>query len=546
MIALTQEIRELGERVARIEKEAAPLTEQAELRTAEKKALEAELEAGKNLLIQEERALQDKLREQKFSLLEREKAQTSLDILLRELKVLDEDKVTMTESLETLRRETASLEVEELRLNEGIESARKETADVREKDAEEERRYFELKAAGDLLNEKINGLRNESQNLLRRKEAMEAKISSMEHDIQSGESEIERLREYVKDLAVKVKDLETERLGGEKSLEDADTSLEDIRGKQDTLEKKLDGLRQEEESAKDARVKAEIHKAEIERDLVNLEESCWQELKKTLIELRAEMEAQPVAAEGTPAAEGEEIVETEDEILSEEEETGEIRSEGAPSENGETAAGPSSSEAVKPRRIGRKLKPVAELSEEEIETELEESRDALLRFKAVNLMAEEEFVDQKKRFDFLTAQRKDLRESIDSTQEAIRKIDEESKTQFLKAIKVVNENFNEIFGILFKGGAAEVKLLDAEKPPRKRRGDRGSTSRKAGPESGPPVGRREVPDLHGLHVRPVPLPSLPLLLPGRSGRGAGRAQPRTFPGAHEDHQARDAVHHHHP
>ena len=79
-------------------------------------------------------------------------------------------------------------------------------------------------------------------------------------------------------------------------------------------------------------------------------------------------------------------------------------------------------------------------------------------------MAEEEFLEQKTRHDFLVGQRQDLRESIHSTQEAILKIDEESKAQFLKALDEVNKNFLELFTALFKGGNAEVKLLEPDSP----------------------------------------------------------------------------------
>ncbi|MCJ7487796.1 MAG: AAA family ATPase, partial [Candidatus Aminicenantes bacterium] len=103
-------------------------------------------------------------------------------------------------------------------------------------------------------------------------------------------------------------------------------------------------------------------------------------------------------------------------------------------------------------------------TDEEVEKELEDARETLSRFKAVNLMAEEEYLEQKKRFDFLFDERRDLRESISSTEEAIRKIDEESKTQFLKALGEVNKNFQEIFQALFKGGNAEVKLLEPDNP----------------------------------------------------------------------------------
>jgi chromosome segregation protein len=79
-------------------------------------------------------------------------------------------------------------------------------------------------------------------------------------------------------------------------------------------------------------------------------------------------------------------------------------------------------------------------------------------------MAEEEYVGHKERFDFLVQQRDDLRQSIDSTQEAIRRIDEESQTRFLAALEEVNNNFQEIFGLLFKGGTAEISLQDESNP----------------------------------------------------------------------------------
>jgi chromosome segregation protein len=61
-------------------------------------------------------------------------------------------------------------------------------------------------------------------------------------------------------------------------------------------------------------------------------------------------------------------------------------------------------------------------------------------------------------------QRNDLRASIADTKEGLRKIDEESKNYFLKALEEVNRNFGEVFSLLFQGGSAEVKLTDPEFP----------------------------------------------------------------------------------
>jgi chromosome segregation protein len=79
-------------------------------------------------------------------------------------------------------------------------------------------------------------------------------------------------------------------------------------------------------------------------------------------------------------------------------------------------------------------------------------------------MAEEEYTAQKERFDFLIQQRTDLRDSIAQTKEAIRQIDEESRSRFLAALADINRYFQELFVTLFKGGAAEVKLLDENDP----------------------------------------------------------------------------------
>ena len=444
LIALTQEIRGLAEKAARLESEIAPLAAALEERTAQRQALETSLEAERARHFQEERALQDRLRERKFSLLEKEKAQASADILAGELEVLLRDKQSMSRKMDSLKAGLTAAESEERSLNERIETARKELAEVREKDSADERRFFELKSGRDVLGEKMNGLRQQIHGLARRKEATETKIASLEKEIRTGETEKARLADFILGLSERAKGHASERLICEKALEEKEADLQRVRKEQDELERKLQSLREEEEAAKDARVKSEIHKAEIDRDLVNLEETCWQDLKKTLVELRADMAAQAVLRAGAAAAPAEERVE-------------EAEEEAALSEEEEGAA-------PKPRRLLKKLRPVLELSDQEVEQELEEFRDAIQRFKAVNLMAEEEFLEQKKRYDFLIQQRQDLRESIDSTEAAIHKIDEESKTQFLKALEEVNANFRDVFGLLFKGGNAEVKLLEPDNP----------------------------------------------------------------------------------
>ncbi len=105
-----------------------------------------------------------------------------------------------------------------------------------------------------------------------------------------------------------------------------------------------------------------------------------------------------------------------------------------------------------------------EKTKEDIENSLSEIREKLEKIGSVNLMAEEEYNTQKKRYDFLVDQRQDLRESIQSTKKAIKKIDSESKAQFLNALIKVNNNFQHVFSILFKGGNAQIRLSDEDDP----------------------------------------------------------------------------------
>jgi len=237
-----------------------------------------------------------------------------------------------------------------------------------------------------------------------------------------------------------LKELEERVQTRQKELEEMESALNEVRAK--------------EEKAREERMQLEIRRAEIERDRVNLEETCWQELKKNLIELRQEIESKEKPGEGNEEAgesedisrglaeenEGEETEEPSEEIIEEK-----------PKEQ-------------KEKRKGKPLIPVGELTDEELEKELEAINETLLRYRAVNLMAEEEYLEQKKRYDFLVQQRQDLKDSIHSTEEAIKKIDEESKTQFLTALQEVNKNFQEIFALLFRGGTAEVKLLEPDNP----------------------------------------------------------------------------------
>ena len=86
------------------------------------------------------------------------------------------------------------------------------------------------------------------------------------------------------------------------------------------------------------------------------------------------------------------------------------------------------------------------------------------RLGPVNMMAIEQFDELEARHTFLTTQRKDLIDSIASTNEAIQRIDETSKIRFRAAFEAINRNFQETFSTLFGGGHAGITLIDEHDP----------------------------------------------------------------------------------
>jgi len=101
------------------------------------------------------------------------------------------------------------------------------------------------------------------------------------------------------------------------------------------------------------------------------------------------------------------------------------------------------------------------LSAEEAITTLRAKID---RLGPVNMMAIDQFDELESRHTFLTTQRKDLTESIAQTSEAIKRIDETTRTRFAEAFAQINKNFQEMFTTLFGGGRAGLTLIDENDP----------------------------------------------------------------------------------
>ena len=88
--------------------------------------------------------------------------------------------------------------------------------------------------------------------------------------------------------------------------------------------------------------------------------------------------------------------------------------------------------------------------------------NAVAALGAVNLAALDELTQARERHAFLQSQSSDLNEAIATLEDAIRKIDRETRTLLQDTFETVNRHFGTLFPELFGGGEARLVLTGDE------------------------------------------------------------------------------------
>jgi chromosome segregation protein len=112
---------------------------------------------------------------------------------------------------------------------------------------------------------------------------------------------------------------------------------------------------------------------------------------------------------------------------------------------------------------GLELEPLlAELAEDaepsKWQTQLAELSQKIIRLEPVNLAAIQEHAEQSQRKDYLDAQLTDLANALETLENAIKKIDKETRQRFKETFDRVNAGVQELFPRLFGGGHAYLEL----------------------------------------------------------------------------------------
>ena len=359
-----------------------------------------------------------------------------------------ENRERLARKAEVLATESARAQQERRTLEGREREARESVArqeDVRlaadERLALAQREFQNAREAAEVISRRVADARAAHAGLVERATALLTEVARQEDVIEELESRSaarqEEARQNQERRAVLRQAIENGKAQLDLDIEDLDRLRADVRNADERLSTLRVGADAEDAAIREARrslegVRAEVGELELvrvtaESDLAHVASTCVEAVQATLDQVLTEVEE---AERDGRAAPGEAMAdEPEEEAV---EEDGEAAP--APAQPPSEPATPDDAIAVLKAKIDR-LGPV-------------------------NMMAIEQFDELENRHTFLTVQRKDLRESIAATGEAIKRIDETSKERFREAFAVINRNFQETFAVLFGGGRAGLALID--------------------------------------------------------------------------------------
>ncbi len=394
------EIREIEKRKQEAVDKSAVVKQELEAEMAKQPGLKKSVEEGRTEL---NRLEKDIMREESNLATMKKNRETNLkrvEISESELEVLSMEQDKLQEEFELIDSRRGDAEKKYDILTRQREEYQTEVQGIKDEINRIEKDFLQKENSINLVKEKIASSRKNLKIMADNKKKLTANIAT-------NEQEIVKLNEEVKNVEVKVGDAshQIEELTGLKdelsekvSREEKEFKTFNDEIKQETAT--INSKRQKLTEMKDERQQLEIELSAIKKDLYQLEDLSFKELNTELSKIDT---------------------------------TG--------------------------------LEEFVDLDIKELEEEIHGSEDKLNKMREsnkLNFSAESEFEILTRDYDYLLTQKEDVIKSIQDMNEAIQKIDEESKASFLEAFYEVRKNFLKNFQILFEGGEAELAIIDDE------------------------------------------------------------------------------------
>jgi len=286
--------------------------------------------------------------------------------------------------------------------------------------------------------ERLQAARSDLRRIEAEAEELRSRINHNKLELYESHNRIDALTASLEEGATAAMQFEVERASLAELIDAGQMRLTLGRARTDELEKTLGEVRHATAAAHDHRGHIEVERARIESEAEHLTRSCFTELAMSIEDVvtSVELAGNQAPEVGTQSPE--------DEIVDEHRSGGAEEIAPQPLDN----SAPLSSDYASGVDAAR--------------TRHHELRAKLDDMGPVNMMALEELEEADQRFQFLTDQRRDILDSIKTTEEALTEIKRRSRERFRHAFFHINENFQRMFVELFGGGRGEMMLIDEE------------------------------------------------------------------------------------
>lgn len=365
-----------------------------------------------------------------------------LDLVASERRRAVEERQAQLSRQEEAESAVVEHEEQQRELEAGLDEVQQTLADARARFADVSARLAEARAQHAAMVERAAGLANDVRRLEHAGLELEERLGARTAEQGRGVLRRTELEAAITAGAAMLDEqqqaLQAARLDV-RAAEEAVTGLSEQFGRVDAETRSARALVEE---ARGALAQLDVARATAESDLAHLAASCLDTLQLSLDEVAAEVEALEATGTAEPSTTA---LDADDDAEIE----GEVAEPAPPAADVAAVADAEQSKAEGLRAYA--------LTAEEAIARL---RARIDRLGAVNMMAIEQFEELEQRHEFLTAQRKDLVDSIAQTGEAIRKIDRTTRERFQEAFAAITRYFEETFQTLFGGGRAGLILID--------------------------------------------------------------------------------------
>ena len=368
-----------------------------------------------------------------------------------------------------LNEESAGLDAKEAEARESITGLEAEQRSADERFMQAQDRLLEARDGVAVIGRRAAEAKARHAALAERTEAIAAGVRRLEEQIEDLRNRI-AARTADNERAVAERQRLLEAVGRAERQRDADIGLlDDLRGDITRFDQQVhrlragiaardDGVRaarQELETARAAVGRQEVARATAGADASHLADACLEALQAHLADVCAEVGR--MEAEG-PIEPDQSLLGTSAAVA---DAGGDDVADAGPASDDEPVGGRVAAEPPPaPAAAAGDAGPAGPSRPADADEVVDRLRTRVERIGPVNMMAIDQFDELEERHEFLTAQRRDLLDSIAATGDAIKRIDATTRVRFRDAFTAVNAHFQQTFEILFGGGRAGLVLLD--------------------------------------------------------------------------------------